>query len=117
MADYEAAIAPVKRMLFGQLADNLQPPSGRPARVLEIGIGTGPNLSYYPLGSGVSITGVDPNPYMLPYLRSNAVQLGWPEDRLEWVEGRAEALPLPDASVDAVVCTLVRPKLSIGGLQ
>lgn len=64
-------------------------------------------MSYYPGDSGLTITGVDPNPYMLPYLKDNAAQAGWLPERLDWVEGRAEALPLADGSVDAVVCTLV----------
>ena len=40
MREYEEGLAPVKRQLFGKV-----PFSG--AHVLEIGMGTGPNLQYY----------------------------------------------------------------------
>ena len=115
MAEYEASIAPVKRRLFAQLIEDLRAtaPAGAPPRLLEMGIGTGPNLPYYASSAllaenGLHIIGVDRNPFMLPHLRSAAAAAGWPAERLEWVEGRAEALPLPCGSVDAVVCTLVR---------
>jgi hypothetical protein len=44
MRSYEAQIAPVKRQLFQQIRASAG--SGA-VRVLEIGIGTGPNLEYY----------------------------------------------------------------------
>lgn len=45
MKNYEKAIAPVKRQLF---VDHLPTSSG--ARILELGIGTGPNLQYFSEG-------------------------------------------------------------------
>ena len=109
MDEYEQRILPVKNRLFAQLA----PADGRPAtparrlEVLEIGAGTGPNLAFYPPNT-THITAVDPNPSMRPYMEVNMRALGWKTgEGVRWAEGVAEALPLPDASVDAVVCTLV----------
>lgn len=71
-------------------------------QVVEIGPGTGVNLSHYP--RGIRWLGIEPNPYMIPYLRSEAERLGFP------IEIRDEAVPdlsLPDGSADAVVTTLV----------
>jgi hypothetical protein len=40
-------IASVKRQLFQQIRDSSIMDSEKPVRVLEISIGTGPNLAYY----------------------------------------------------------------------
>jgi ubiquinone/menaquinone biosynthesis C-methylase UbiE len=69
--------------------------------VLEVAIGTGRNLSFYP--QGIRLTGIDFSPAMLEVARRQADQLGRQVDlRL----GDAEALDLPDATFDTVVCTL-----------
>lgn len=167
MADYEASIAPVKRRLLQELLSGLPGAGagggsggGEPAQLLELGVGTGPNLAYYAdyyssiggeneptttssssassrvsssggseaaaaaAGSGTSsssgasvssprlapplhITGLDPNEFMRPYLEDNLRASGWPQERFSWVQGSAEAMPLADARMDAVVCTLV----------
>lgn len=44
---------------------------------------------------------------MRPFLQQNLEASGWPAERFGWVSGDAAALPLGDASMDAVVCTLV----------
>jgi ubiquinone/menaquinone biosynthesis C-methylase UbiE len=68
--------------------------------VLEVAIGTGRNLPYYP--PGIRLTGVDFSPAMLQLARRQADRLGLKVDlRL----GDAQALQLPDASFDTVVCT------------
>ncbi|MCW5879614.1 MAG: class I SAM-dependent methyltransferase [Anaerolineae bacterium] len=82
----------LKRELFGALTGT----------VLEIGPGTGANLPYLP--PDVRWIGIEPNPYMHPYLHEEAAQLG---RTVEVRQGVAEELTAPDASVDAVVCTLV----------
>lgn len=57
---------------------------------------------------GVEVVGVDPNPEMQPYAHETAeLVFQQPGDSLRLVTGSAEALPLPDDSVDAAVCTLV----------
>jgi ubiquinone/menaquinone biosynthesis C-methylase UbiE len=69
--------------------------------VLEVAIGTGRNLPYYP--RGIRLTGIDFSPAMLELAGRQADRLGLQADlRL----GDAQALQLPDASFDTVVCTL-----------
>lgn len=76
--------------------------SGLRGNVLEIGPGGGPNLAYF--HPDVTWVGVEPNPYMHPYLLRRAAQLGRTVDLRR---GVAEELPVEDASQDAVVTTLV----------
>jgi ubiquinone/menaquinone biosynthesis C-methylase UbiE len=69
--------------------------------VLEVAIGTGRNLLHYP--RAVRLTGIEFSPEMLKLARRRADELGREVDlRL----GDAQALDLPDASFDTVVCTL-----------
>ncbi|PIG90494.1 class I SAM-dependent methyltransferase [Gloeocapsopsis sp. IPPAS B-1203] len=91
-ADYEAAMRDRKQKLFAGVHGN----------VLEIGPGTGPNLSYYP--HDTHWIGVEPNPYMHSYLRQEAERVGLD---IEIRHGTAERLEVEDNSVDAVVSTLV----------
>ena len=83
---------PLKAMLFADLHGG----------VVEIGPGAGINLAHYP--KGIHLTGVEPNPFMHPRLHAAAIEAG---HAIEIVEGYAEALPIEDQSVDAVVSTLV----------
>jgi SAM-dependent methyltransferase len=71
----------------------LEPAPGR--RVLDLGAGTG-KLTATLLALGVEVVAVEPDPAMLAQLR-RAV----PAARA--LSGTAEAIPLPDASVDAVL--------------
>jgi SAM-dependent methyltransferase len=89
---HDLLIEPYKRKLLTDLHGKL----------LEIGPGSGPNLTYYP--PDVHWTGVEPNPYMHPYLRANAAQQG---RVIDLRTGYTEALPIEDQSMDAVVSTLV----------
>lgn len=91
-AKYEAEIATQKQDLFADLH----------GKILEIGPGTGPNLSYYP--PDIHWIGVEPNPFMDHYLRQKAEQLGLDIDIRR---GTAETLDVEDNSIDAVVSTLV----------
>lgn len=91
-AKYEAQMADQKQALFADLHGN----------VLEIGPGTGPNLSYYP--SNIHWIGIEPNPFMHPYLRQEAERLGLD---IALRRGTAEQLDVEDNSIDAVVSTLV----------
>lgn len=68
---------------------------------LELAIGTGRNLPYYP--PEVTLTGIELSPAMLELARQRAQALGRAVDLLV---GDAEALPFPDARFDTVVCTL-----------
>jgi ubiquinone/menaquinone biosynthesis C-methylase UbiE len=69
--------------------------------VLEVAIGTGLNLEFYP--AGVSLTGLDLSPAMLDQARDRAAALG---REIVLREGQAHAMPFADDSFDTVVCTL-----------
>jgi SAM-dependent methyltransferase len=67
----------------------------RPVRVADVGAGTG-KLTATLIGLGAEVTAVEPDPQMLAELRRTM-----PEVRS--VPGSAEEIPLPDASLDAVL--------------
>jgi hypothetical protein len=69
--------------------------------VLEVAIGTGRNLPYYP--QGIHLTGIEFSPAMLALARQRADELGL---NVDLRVGDAQALDLPDARFDTVVCTL-----------
>lgn len=74
-------------------------PTGRDIaglRVLDLGAGTG-KLTAVLAALGADVTAVEPDAAMLAELRR-----GLPDVRA--LAGSAEAIPLPDASVDAVLC-------------
>jgi ubiquinone/menaquinone biosynthesis C-methylase UbiE len=71
--------------------------------VLEVGAGTGINLEHYAEGIEELVL-VEPEPAMVRKLEQRVRELG---RRARIVEAEAEALPFPDGSFDAVVCTLV----------
>lgn len=93
MLEYERNIVGVKHQLFSKIS-----PSDR---VVDVGIGTGPNLRFLP--KGVRVVGVDPNEYMWPYAMAKASINGID---LHLVEGVCEKLPLEDKSYDFVIMTL-----------
>ncbi|KAL3654241.1 hypothetical protein CASFOL_003922 [Castilleja foliolosa] len=97
---YEAEIAGYKSSLFASL-------KGKAENILEIGVGTGPNLKYYADYPGVNVIGVDPNRKMEKYAQVAAENAGLKPENFKFMQAVAEALPLNDASVDAVVGTLV----------
>jgi ubiquinone/menaquinone biosynthesis C-methylase UbiE len=69
--------------------------------VLEVAIGTGRNLPFYP--AGMTVTGLELSPAMLAIARKRAAELGLDVDLRE---GDAQALPFGDGSFDTVVCAL-----------
>jgi ubiquinone/menaquinone biosynthesis C-methylase UbiE len=89
---YEPRIADRKRKLFSPVRGH----------VLEIGPGTGPNLQYF--DKSVKWTGVESNPHMRAYLEREAARVGL---EVDLIDGSAMNIPLPDASVDVVIGTLV----------
>ncbi len=89
---YERKVAAVKARLFGSLS----------GRVLEIGAGGGANLRH--LSPGIDYVGLEPNEFSRAHLVRRAAERGL---RAEVVNGTAEKLPFPDASFDAVFCSLV----------
>ena len=74
----------------------------RGPRVLEVGIGTGKNMTYYP--PGIEVTGIDLTPGMLDQARKNSASLGLDVDlRL----GDAQSLEFNDNTFDTAVATCV----------
>ena len=96
---YDADIAFFERVLFAGGRQWIC--SQADVNVLEIAIGTGRNLPFYP--PGVQLTGVDFSPAMLQIARRRATDLGIDVDLLV---GDAQALEFEDASFDTVVITL-----------
>jgi ubiquinone/menaquinone biosynthesis C-methylase UbiE len=72
-------------------------------RVLDLACGTGvvARIAAQRAGPAGRVTGVDLNAGMISVARSLPAPQG---ARVEWLEGSALAIPLPDASVDAVLC-------------
>jgi ubiquinone/menaquinone biosynthesis C-methylase UbiE len=89
---YEKKLADTKRTLFSDISGT----------IIEIGPGTGVNLSYF--SHNIRWIGIEPNPFMDKYLWQRAKELGL---QVEIRRGIAEDLPAADSSADAVVSTLV----------
>lgn len=110
--DYDVRVDFAERFMFG---------NGRAwvcerARgdVLELAIGTGRNLPYYP--PAVRLTGIDLTPQMLAVARQRAHDLG---RKVDLRVGNAEALDFPGSSFDTVVvtlglCTIPDPRAAVG---
>jgi SAM-dependent methyltransferase len=88
----DSLLRPQKQTLFADL----------PTTVVELGAGVGANLRYLP--ARTRLIAVEPNPAMHARLRAKAAraQIG-----LELHSTVGERLDLPDASVDAVISSLV----------
>lgn len=74
----------------------------RGPEILEVGVGTGKNIEYWPVHS--ETTAIDLTPGMLDIARNRAMRLDWDVDlRL----GDVQSLEFPSASFDTVVATCV----------
>lgn len=71
-------------------------------RVLEVGVGTGKNFPYHPVG--VEVTGIDLSERMLARARRKADRLGRPRDLRQM---DAQQLDFPDDSFEAATATFV----------
>ena len=81
-------------------------------RVLEVGIGSGLNLSFYDPARVTEVLGLDPSPEMTR-LASDAAD-GVPFD-VEFVSADAEKMPLDDESFDTVLLTYTLCSISDTG--
>jgi ubiquinone/menaquinone biosynthesis C-methylase UbiE len=98
-AGYDREMAFFERVLFGDgRAWACAQASGD---VLEVAIGTGRNLSFYP--TDVRLTAIDFSPAMLERARQRARELGRQADL---TLGDAHTLEFPESRFDTVVCTL-----------
>ena len=75
--------------------------SAAKGRVLEIGIGSGLNLPFYPPRVS-DLLGLEPAPRLIAMGRRAASRSAPP---VKFIEGSAEAIPLEDKSIDTVVTT------------
>ena len=71
-------------------------------RVLEIGIGSGLNLSFYDPAKVSVIVGVDPSAAMQKLAQQRAAQISIPVEMIALELGQIQAA---DASFDSIVCT------------
>ncbi|HYC00124.1 MAG TPA: class I SAM-dependent methyltransferase [Candidatus Limnocylindrales bacterium] len=71
-------------------------------RVLEVGIGSGLNLSFYDKSRLQKLIGLDPSPELGRIARRRAQETGLD---VEWLPLSGEKIPLEDASVDSIVIT------------
>lgn len=71
-------------------------------RILEVGVGTGLNIFYYP--SGVSVTALDLSEEYLQRARLRAERMKKP---VELVQGDVKAMPFKEASFDTVVSSFL----------
>ncbi|XP_010511988.1 PREDICTED: methyltransferase-like protein 7A isoform X1 [Camelina sativa] len=101
MQSYWDEIEDCKVKVFDKLSEKAE-------KVLEIGIGSGPNMRYYAASNAnLTLYGLDPNPKMKKYARKSAAKAGFKPKSFRFKQGVGEAIPLKDNSVDAVVATLV----------
>ncbi|MEB3233030.1 MAG: class I SAM-dependent methyltransferase [Leptolyngbyaceae bacterium] len=99
-AEYDN-MATLKHALLGKLTGT----------VVEIGPGAGANFVYYP--KDIHWIGIEPNPFMHPYLQDEAARQGFHD--IQFYGDSGEHLGLENESVDAVVSTHVL--CSVGQLE
>lgn len=99
---YDLLEAPVERTLYAAWRRTLWH-EVRGTEVLEIGVGTGKNIPYYP--PGIQVTAVDLSSRMLQ--RARRVAHEHSNKRVKLLEMNAQHLELPDDTFDAAVATFV----------
>jgi ubiquinone/menaquinone biosynthesis C-methylase UbiE len=75
--------------------------AGESGTVVDVGAGTG-TLAIAVAGSGLRVIGVDADPATLAIARAKPGG-----ERVDWRDGRAEALPVPDVAADVVTTSLL----------
>jgi ubiquinone/menaquinone biosynthesis C-methylase UbiE len=97
--DYDRQIAFTERIWLGGGRQWLG--ARAQGRILEVAIGTGLNLAYYP--ADATVTGIDLSPAMLAVARQRAADRGM---HVHLHTGDAQALPFDDEVFATVVCAL-----------
>jgi SAM-dependent methyltransferase len=100
-AAYDRGLKATEEAGLGEMRRELL--AGTSGRVIELGAGTGVNLDLYPAAVEELVL-VEPDPHMAKRLRA---RLSASPRAATVVEAPAERLPLPDASFDLAVATLV----------
>jgi len=111
MSGFESAVKERKRALFETLFATMRDTGGDELAMCEIGAGTLPNIDFIASMAprAVDLIAIDPNDAMRAFAEDNlaaALAASDNEVNVRFVHGVAEALPLPDNSMDAVVSTL-----------
>ena len=90
--------------------------SGAAGRILDLGVGTGSNMPFYP--AGAAVVGLDISREMLATARRRARRL---RREVDLLQGDAADTGLPDGSFDSVVATFVfcciEPDRQLGTLR
>src|SRR5215216_370291 len=94
---YDRSMSFFERVLFGD--GRAWVCSQASGEVLEVAVGTGRNLPFYP--QGIRLTGIELSQEMLTIARRRATTLG---REIDFQQGDAQALPFRDAAFDTVVC-------------
>jgi ubiquinone/menaquinone biosynthesis C-methylase UbiE len=98
---YERTAGSAEKAGAAQHRDTLL--SGLHGRVAEIGAGNGLNFAHYP-DTVTEVVAIEPQ----PYLRARAVEAARQTAvKVTVLDGTANEIPLPDASVDAAIASLV----------
>src|SRR5215510_14014648 len=86
---YDRSMGLMEKLLFGD--GRAWVCSQAAGEVLEVAVGTGRNLEFYP--SGVRLTGIELSAEMLAVARRRAAELG---RKVEFLQSDAQALTFPD---------------------
>lgn len=98
---YETYMGRWSALIADRFLEWLDPPRG--ADWADIGCGTGALArAILKRADPASVVGIEPSPGFVAHARALT-----PDDRARFVEGGAEALPLPDASLDVAASALV----------
>lgn len=100
---YDALMNPLERRQVGLWRKNLV--SRVKGHVLEVGVGTGANLPYYP--ENCEVVGIEPSPDMREQALKKLQAHSNNAHTMQLVPGFAEDLPFATATFDTVVATLV----------
>ena len=109
---YDALEAPMERAFAGWRQQLL---AGARGRVLEVGVGTGKNLPYYP--AETVVTAIDFSPNMIARARMRRDELGL--ENIDIKEMDVQALDFADDTFDTVVstCVFCSVPLPVAGLR
>lgn len=109
---YDLLEAPMETAFSGWRQELL---AGARGRVLEVGVGTGKNLPYYP--DGTEVTAIDFSPNMIARARKRREELAL--KNIELIEMDVQELDFADASFDTVVstCVFCSVPLPVAGLR